>query len=387
MPLKKHLLDLVALAALAGAITSCSRSPGASAQSRAAGQTPAVPVTAVVVAQQNVPVVLPAIGNARAYASVSIKARVDGQLARVDFKQGDEVKKGDVIFQLDPRPFQAALDQANGVLARDTASLQNAETDMKRTDELADTKAVSATEVDANRAKVASLRATVASDKAAVESASLQLSFCTITSPVDGRVGLLLVDEGNMVKNNDTILAVVNQIRPIYVDFAVPEQSLLEVREATAGGHLRVEASIPRHPDRRATGELEVINNQVDASTGTLLLRAIFPNEDELLWPGQFVNVSLTLATETNAVVVPSDTIQLSQDGKYLFVVKADDTVDFRSVETGITYEQSTVIKKGLQPGERIVTSGQLRLVPGAKVKIADAAPGTNANRAEALAQ
>jgi multidrug efflux system membrane fusion protein len=346
-----------------------------------------VPVTAEVAAQKDVPVELSAIGTVRAFASVSIKARVDGQLQRVSFKQGDEVKKGDLIFQIDPRTFQAALNQAEAVLARDEASLTNAEVDMRRTDELANTKAVAASIIDGNRAKVASLRATVAADQAAVESAKLQLSFCSICSPVDGRLGLLLVDEGNMVKNNDTILAVVNQVRPIYVDFALPEQFLLEVRAAAQGGRLKVAAVIPEHAWERAQGELEVIDNQVDSSTGTIMLRAVFPNRNERLWPGQFVEVTLTLGQRTNAVVVPSRAVQSSQTGEFVFVVMSDSTVEKRTVKLGPTSRGEAVIEAGVSAGETVVTDGQLRLVPGAKVEVKkeDQLPGEQTGRGKSV--
>jgi membrane fusion protein, multidrug efflux system len=387
MPSPKILFQCLALTALAGALPACSRGPAAASPGRAQGAGAAVPVTAVTARQQAMPVQLSAIGSVRAYASVSIKARVDGELACIAFKQGDEVKKGTLIFQIDPRPFQAALDQALGVLQRDQASLENAQSDMRRTDALASSKAVSASAVDANRGKVGSLRATVAADQAALESAKLSLSFCSITAPVTGRIGLLLVDEGNMVKNNETVLAVVNQLQPIYVDFSVPEQSLLAVRDAAAAGALPVEAAIPQNADRRAEGELAVINNQVDSSTGTLLLRALFPNKDEMLWPGQFVNVNLTLSTQPNAVVVPSTAIQLGQEGRFVCVVQPDDTVAFRPVQVGSTHGDLSVVKDGLRAGERIVTSGQLRLTTGSKVKIvsADAQPATESR--EALAK
>ena len=337
----------------------------------------AVPVTTASAALKDVPIELRTIGSARAFASVSVKSRVDGQLSRVTFKQGAEVKRGDVIFELDKRPFQAALNQVQAVLARDLASLTNAEADMRRTDELAGTKAVPQTLVDANRAKVATLKASIEADQAGIESAQLQLSFCTITSAVDGRMGLLLVDEGNMVKNNDTILAIVNQLKPIYVDFAVPERWLQDVREAATRGRLRVEvAPGGEHSLRRAlqdaalAGELEVINNQVDVATGTLLLRAKFANADEALWPGQFLNVQLTLGRLSNAIVIPAPAVQSGQNGDFVFVVGEDQSVTKRPVTLGPVRGGEAVIQSGLKVGETVVTDGQLRLVPGAKVDV-----------------
>ncbi|MCU0772324.1 MAG: efflux RND transporter periplasmic adaptor subunit [Verrucomicrobia bacterium] len=363
--------------ALLTLVAGCSKQSG-SLPAQGQANVMAVPVATGVAIQKDVPVELGAIGTARPYASVSVKARVDGQLSSVTFRQGDTVKQGERIFEIDPRTFQALVNQAKAVLARDEASLQNAIVDMQRTDELASTRAVTASVVDANRAKVAGLRATVQADQAALESATLQLSFCSITSPVDGRIGLLQVDAGNMVKNNDTVLAVVNQTRPIYVDFSVPEQFLPEVRGAAAARPLRVRASVPQHADAAVTGELEVINNEVDRATGTVLLRAVFPNEDERLWPGQFLDVTLELGEITNAVVVPSQALQNSQSGEFVFVVKPDRTVEKRLVKPGPIRNTETVIETGLAAGETVVTDGQMRLVPGATVKVSapQTAPG-----------
>lgn len=365
------ILPFALLSALVAVLAGCSKSghgPAGPPLAQSKGQGGAVPVTAALAVAKTVPVELITIGTARALASVSIKARVDGQLSRVAFKQGDEVKQGDLIFEIDPRPFQAALRQAEAVLARDVASLDNAETDMKRTDELAGTKAVPATVVDANRAKVASLKASVEADRAEVQTAELQLSFCSIASPVNGRMGLLLVDEGNMVKNNDTILAIVNQTRPIFVDFAVPERVLPDVREAAARGSMRVEASTPQRPEARAAGVLEVINNQVDTTTGTVLLRAKFENVNEQLWPGQFLRVALRLGELPNATVVPSSAVQTGQNGEFVFVIREDTSVEKRPVTLGPLREAETVLLKGVKAGEKVVTDGQLRLAPGSKV-------------------
>ena len=362
-----------ALATLVGGTAGCSRGashgPSGPPIPQVRKDLP-VPVTVATVAQKNVPLELETIGTARAYASVSVKTRVDGQLSRVVFKQGDEVKQGDLIFEIDPRPFQTALSQAEALLARDVASLENAEADMRRTDELAATKAVAATQVDANRAKAAALRASVDADKAAVRTAKLQLSFCSIASAVNGRVGLVLVDEGNMVKNNDTILAVVNQTKPIYADFAVAERFLPDVRAAAARGHLRVEAAPPQRSEARSSGTLEVINNQVDTTTGTVLLRAVFPNADERLWPGQFLNVTLTLGELTNVAVVPATAVQNSQSGEFVFVVNGESRVEKRLVKLGPIHENETVIQSGVKPGETVVTDGQMRLAPGFKADI-----------------
>jgi len=377
MRLQKLVLTGATFAALAGALAGCSRGsahgPSGPPIPQVRKDVP-VPVTVAAVVQKDVPLELEIIGTARAYASVSVKTRVDGQLSRVVFKQGEEVKRGDLIFEIDPRPFQTALSQAEALLARDVASLENAEAEMRRTDELAATKAVAATLVEANRAKVAMLRGSVDADKAAVRTATLQLSFCFIASPVNGRVGLVLVDEGNMVKNNDTILAVVNQIKPLYVDFAVAERFLPDVRAAAGRGQLRVEAIPPQHPEARSAGTLEVINNQVDTTTGTVLLRAVFPNADERLWPGQFLNVTLTLGQLTNVAVVPTAAVQNSQSGEFVFVVNADTRVEKRLVKLGRVRENEAVIESGVKPGETVVTDGQMRLAPGFRADVK--APG-----------
>ena len=358
-------------------VAGCSRSQDKAPPPAARGKGMPVPVTVAVAARKTVPIELYAIGNVRAYSSVSVKPRVDGQLGKVGFKQGDEVKKGDLIFQIEPRAFEVALKQAEAVLARDIASLENAKTEMRRTDELANTKAIAASLVDENRAKVASLEATVQADKAAVEIATVQLSYCSIRSPIEGRVGLLLVDAGNVIKNNEAILAVINQTRPIYADFAVPQQSLQEIRTAMGGRKLRVDAAFPQAGKHQVHGELEVINNEVDTTTGTVLLRAVFTNENELLWPGQFVNVTLTLGDMNDVTVVPSSAVQTGQSGEFVFVVKSDQTVEKRPVTLGPVHGQETVILTGIQPDETVVTDGQLRLVPGAKVnaKSREAAP------------
>jgi multidrug efflux system membrane fusion protein len=347
-------------------VTGCSRSPDKPAPGRGKGMP--VPVSAAVAAQKNVPLQLQAIGTVRPYATVSVKPRVDGQLGKIGFKQGQEVKEGDLIFQIEPRAFEVALKQAEAVLARDVASFQNAEADMRRTDELANTKAVTAAAVDVNRAKVASLRATVEADKAAVEIATVQLSYCSIRSPIKGRVGLLLVDKGNVIKNNESILAIINQTRPIYADFAVPQQALPVVREAMTRHTLRVQAFLPQDTNHVAAGELEVINNEVDSTTGTVLLRAAFPNHDEVLWPGQFANITLTLGQLTNATVIPSSAVQSSQSGEFVFVVKADSTVEKRLITLGPVRGGEAVVQNGVTPGETVVTDGQLRLVAGSAV-------------------
>jgi multidrug efflux system membrane fusion protein len=347
------------------------------------GMNEAAPVTVATVVQKNVPVKLRAIGNVEAYSTVSVKSQVAGQLAGVYFKEGQEVKKGDRIFMIDPRSFEAALRQAEANLAKDIAQMKWAESDAGRYSDLYKKGIVSKNDYEQKRTNFEAMRATVKADEAAVENAKVQLGYCYIYSPIDGRIGKLMVNRGNMVKENDTILAVINQTKPIYADFSVPQQELPEIKRYMAVERLKVEAIIPSDRDHPAVGELTFVNNQVDTNTGTILLKGLFPNENEALWPGQFVNVVLTLTTQPNAVVVPSAAVQTGQQGKYVFVVKPDLTVESRPVTLGNDLGQEVVIAKGLQPGERVVTEGQLRLAPGVKVEIKSGAAEGGTQKAQ----
>ncbi|MER3446019.1 MAG: efflux RND transporter periplasmic adaptor subunit [Candidatus Dadabacteria bacterium] len=335
-----------------------------------AGMNEAVPVTVATVVQKDIPVQIHAIGSVEAYSTVSVKSRVVGQLVEVNFKEGQEVKKGELIFLIDPRPFKAALSQTEANLAKDIAQMKKAEADARRYTDLFKRGIVSQQDYDQNRTNFEAMRATVKADEAAVENAKVQLGYCYIYSPIDGRIGKLMVNQGNMVKDNDTVLAVINQIKPIYVDFSVPEQELPRIRRYMAEERLKVEAIIPSDREHPAVGELTFVNNQVDTNTGTILLKGLFPNENEALWPGQFVNVVLTLTRQPNAVVVPSTAVQTGQQGNYVFVVKPDLTVESRPIILGNDLGREVVIANGLQPGERVVTEGQLRLAPGVKVEI-----------------
>ena len=335
----------------------------------------AVPVTVAAARTENVPVELHAIGTVKAFSTVAMKSRVAGQLVRAAFTEGEHIKSGQLIFTIDPRPFRAALEQALANMRRDEALLAKAKADMRRAAELARTDVISASTLEQHRATVDALAATVASDKAAVENARLQLSYCYINSPVDGRIGTMLVNEGNMIKENETVMAVINQLRPIHVDFSVPEQHLGPVRDRMSRGTLKVTVAAPGDRARRIQGELVFINNAVDTTTGTIMLRAQFVNHDEALWPGQFVNVTLQLKMILAAVVVPSQAVQLGQEGHYVFVVRSDMTVEMRTVVPGPAYERDVIIEKGLRPQERVVTAGQLRLAPNARVQIKQEEP------------
>jgi len=336
----------------------------------------AVPVKVATVIQKDVPVQIRAIGNVEAYSTVSVKTQIAGELLGIYFKEGQEVKKGDLIFMIDPRPFEAALKQAEANLAKDVAQMKKAEVDTRRYTDLFKKGVVSSQDYDQARTNYETLKATVKADEAAVKNARLQLEYCYIHSPIDGRLGKLMVNQGNIVKEKETILVDINQTKPIYVGFSVPEQDLPRIKRYMAVEKLKVQAIVPSDKDHPAIGELSFINNQVDTNTGTILLKAVFPNEDEALWPGQFVNVVLTLTTQKNAVVVPSSAVQTGQEGQYVFVVKPDLTVESRPVVVGDSLNQETVISKGLQSGERVVTEGQLALAPGVKVEIKSISEG-----------
>jgi multidrug efflux system membrane fusion protein len=330
----------------------------------------AVPVKIGDVMQQNVPVQVRAIGNVEAYSTVSIKAQVDGKVEGVYFQEGQDVKKNDLLFKMDPRTFEAALRQAEAALARDLAQAKNAEEQAKRYEILVQKNYVSRDQYDQLRANADALAAVVEADKANVENSRLQLAYCTIKSPINGRAGTVLVNAGNVVKANDVAMTIINQIMPIYVTFSVPEQNLADIKRYTARGELKVEAVIPGDEKRPAQGVLTFINNAVDSATGTIQLKGTFENKDKRLWPGQFVNVALTLTVQRNAVIMPSAAVQAGQQGQYVFVVKPDFTVESRPVTVSGTYGDLVVVAQGVTPGEKVVTDGQLQLVPGAHVEV-----------------
>lgn len=338
----------------------------------------AAPVTVVTAVQQTVPVEVRAIGNVEAYSTVTVKSQVDGEIEQVRFTEGQEVRAGDLLFTLDARPFEARLQQAQANLARDEAQAKNARAQALRNKDLFEAGIVSKDQFDQFQTSADALDASVRADKAAVADSQLQLGYCTIRSPIEGRTGSLLVHAGNLVKANDTSLLVINQIHPIFVTFSVPEQYLPKIKEHMARGNLGVMAytgggnSNPSgdgsaKPDE---GVLSFINNTVDSTTGTLMLKGTFPNAGGALWPGQFVNVALKLTVQANATVVPSQAVQAGEKGQYVYVVKPDLSAEYRPVTAGTSFGGETVIEKGVEPGERVVTDGQLRIYPGAKLKI-----------------
>jgi membrane fusion protein, multidrug efflux system len=338
--------------------------------SRGAAQAPPAPVVVASSVQRDFPVELRAIGSVEALASVAVRPQVSAQIDSVHFRDGDDVRQDQLLFSLDRRPFDAALAQAQGSLARDQAQARNAELEAQRAQQLFTDGVLSKEQHDQLQANFEALTAAVAADAAAVQNARVQLDYCSIRSPLDGRTGSVLVKAGNVVKAIDGgPLVVINQIDPIYVSFAVPEVRLPEVKAAAAARRLSVEARITGEASRPLEGELVFLDNAVDTTTGTVKLRGRFKNPAHRLWPGQFVDVRLAIDVLKDAVVVPSAALQDGQSGRYLYVMKPDHTVELREVVVGPDRDGEAVVEKGLAAGETVVTDGQVRLVPGARVQ------------------
>jgi multidrug efflux system membrane fusion protein len=333
----------------------------------------AIPVLIATATKKTMPLQIRAVGNVEAYSTVSVKSQITGVVTQAHFKEGQDVKKGQILFTIDPRPYEAALKQAEANLARDTAQLQNSREQARRYAELVKKEYVSKEQYDQIRANADAAEAVVQADQAAVENAKVQLSYCYIFSPIDGQVGTLLVNEGNLVRVNDaTPLVVINQVAPIFVTFSVPEQNLPDIRRHMTAGSLKVEARFQSDEGRAEQGDLAFIDNAVDRTTGTIKLKAEFKNTDKRLWPGQFINVALTLTTESDAVVVPAEAIQVGPEGQHVFVVKPDSSVEVRPVVVARTDEGEAVIAQGLKPDEQIVREGQFLLSAGSRVEIKD---------------
>ena len=363
-----------------------------------------VPVLVATVVQKNVPINIDVIGNVEAYSTISVKAQIGGQLTEVGFHEGDFVKKDSHLFTIDPRPYEAALNQAKANLARDTAALSQAEANLakdmanekyaraeagryaqlvgegivskEQADQIGSNADALAQAVVADRAAIESAKAQIVASKAAVENAQVQLSYTTIESPIDGRTGNLTVKQGNIVAPNTMELMTITELQPIYVTFSIPEAQLGDVKKYMALGKLPVYAAPQDDSTQQETGVLTFIDNSVDATTGTIKLKGTFENKDNKLWPGVFVHVILRLTTRPNALVVPNQAVQNGQDGQFVYVVKEDRTVEMRPVVTGARVNQELVIDDGLKPGETIVTEGQLRLIPGSRVLVQDGRGG-----------
>jgi multidrug efflux system membrane fusion protein len=334
-----------------------------------------IPVTVAKAVLKTVPVQFRAIGHVEAISTVAVRARIGGELTSVGFLEGQDVRAGETLFVIDPRTYEAALRQAEAQLARDQALLRKADGDVERYAELVKKDYVTREQYDGMVAGAESLRATVAADRASVDDARLQVGYCTIKAPVAGRAGSLMVKAGNLIKaNGDDPMVTLNQTRPICVGFSVPAQLLPEVNRRK-GERLEVTATPPQGSAGPQEGTLTFVDNAVDTATSTVLLKATFPNVDETLWPGAFVDVLVTLGEEPDRVVVPSTAVQAGQQGTYVYVVKGDGTAEMRPVEVARMDEVEAVIAEGLAAGETVVTDGQLRLVPGSPV-IVGAAPG-----------
>src|SRR5215471_6646451 len=365
MKIFSGIFALAVLAAAAIVVFQATRNSRADTQKGA----PPVPVTTAPVVVKTVPVRLYAIGNVEPYTTVAVKARVDGQIVSVHFKEGDEVRQGAVLFEIDPRPFAATLKQAQANLLKDKALLDRAVEQDKRYKDLLAKNFISADAYEQVRTNAETARATVAGDDAAIESARLSLEYCTIRSPVTGYAGRIQIQQGNLVKANDVNpLVTINQIVPVYTSFSVPEQNLADIRTYQAAGELRVNASFANSTRPPIAGKLSSIDNTADPTTGTIKLKAEFPNIDKALWPGQFVNVVLTLYDQKDAVVTPSASVQSGPAGQYVYVIKADQTVKLRNIKVARAEGDDTVVASGLQPGDQVVTVGQLRLAPGSRV-------------------
>jgi multidrug efflux system membrane fusion protein len=368
---QKALALAMAITAVALAMVFMTRSEGTPQRGK---RETLVPVKVALAMQKEVPLQLRAVGNVEAFAAVSIKSRIDGQLVGVHFREGQDVQRGDLLFTVDPRPHEAAIKEARARLARDAALADKADLDAKRYAELVAKNYVSSDKFEQFRANAEALKATVAADRAALERAQLNLEYCYIRAPMTGRTGRLLVDEGAQIKANDDKSGMVEimQIMPIHVGFAVPQQHLSDIKTHMAAGPLKVEAEIPGSMAKPEAGTLSFLDNKVNTQTGTVLLKGSFANQDRLLWPGQFVTATLTLTTRSDAVVVPAVAVQVGQDGQFVYVVKPDMSVESRPVTPGVSVGDDVVIDTGLAAGERVVTEGHLRLVPGARVQMSE---------------
>lgn len=390
----KSNIPIVIILIVSAGLLGCSSSNSAPAKS---GRQQAALITPTVVFEKAMPVDIRVIGSVEPYTAIRVKAQVSGQLMKVQFRQGDDVKAGDPLFLIDPRPFDAAIQQTEANIAKDTALLRQAEANLRRdtaqekyardqaaryqklfsegvmskqqTEQYDSEANVRAEAVRADQAAIESAQAALKADTANLESARLQRAYCEIRSPVDGRTGDLNIEEGNLVRSNDAELVTIHQVHPIYVTFSIPENRLAEVRKYMAAGPLSVVANAPDDASQSEAGRLTFVDNTVDSTTGTIKLKATFANGNSRLWPGQFVNVALRLKMLQNAVVVPVRAIQMSQDGEFAYVVKGDQSAEMRPVTTGLRIGEEVVVEKGLEKGETIVIEGQGRLAPGMKVR------------------
>jgi membrane fusion protein, multidrug efflux system len=344
--------------------------PGGSAAADATPSPPGIPVMAGLAGEADVPIYLSGLGTVQAFNSVLVKSRVDGQILTIGFAEGQEVRAGDIIAEIDPRPYAAALAQAKAAKLKDEAQLENTQLDLRRYRTLATQNSIAHQQLDTEAALVEQHRAAVDADQAQIDLAQLQLNYCSIRSPIDGRVGTRLVDAGNIVRATDaTGIVTINQVRPISVAFALPAASLPEVRARLKQGDIEVIAADGERRDL-ATGKLAVIDNQISAATATIAYKASFDNADEVLWPGQFVNIRLLLDVRRNALTVPVTAVVRGPEGTYAFVIGADRVVQKRPIDIGFTNKTIAVVNSGLVAGEQVVTDGQYRIQAGSRVDI-----------------
>jgi multidrug efflux system membrane fusion protein len=327
-------------------------------------------VSAAEAVKKDMPVILPGIGNVRAFAEVSVKPRVTGQIAKIFFEEGQEINEGDVLLTLDPQPFEVALTQAKARLEQARSTAELAQTRLSRGEVLQKSGAVAREEMDQLQNTLQTAKSSIEVETAAVRGAELQLSYCTIHSPIRGRTGRRVIDAGNVVKAEETELVTVYQLRPVQVVFSVPEQHLTDIMREMRAGPLQVAIKPNENTRSEALGKLTFVDNTVRATTGTIDLKAEFPNEDLTLWPGQFGEVALTLSVERDATVVPSSAVQTGQTSSFIYVIKQDSTVEARPVKVARVLREESIISQGITPGEVVVTDGQLRLTPGAKVEV-----------------
>lgn len=373
---KSQMLLLVALLAIVGGAGYWYQTSRSATAGSVAKVAPPVPVTVARAAVADVPVLLQVVGRAEAYESVTLKARVDGQVATVAYAEGQHVKPDEVLLRLDTGDFAARVRQAEAVLARDEVQLAKARADVQRYVSLQARGFVAEEKVNELRTAEAAALATLKADKAALDLAGRQLDYATVRAPFAGVVGARLVFPGSAVKVNETALAVVNRVQPLYVSFAIPERHLPRLRTAMAGRQLPVVVSLPGDKGLRFEAGLRFIDNAVDAATGTIQLKAVLENRDERLTPGQFVEVGMVLETLTGAVVVPGEAVQQGQEGNFLFVVGPNNVAELRKIEVLTTVNGMAAIGKGVAAGDTVVTDGQLRLVPGATVQVKPPAAG-----------
>jgi multidrug efflux system membrane fusion protein len=332
---------------------------------------PSVPVTVAVAEARDVPVFIRGLGTVQAYKTVSVKTRVDGQIVKVAFQEGRDVKEGDLLFEVDPRPYQAALDRAVAAKQRDEAQLEGAQLDLERYAKLIGPGFQSKQSYDQQKATVDGLKAAIAGDQAAIDTAKLNLVYADVRAPIDGRTGQRLVDLGNLVQTSqNTTLVTITQIKPIYVNFTVPQYANHNLRKSQAKDALTAYAYSADDTYKLAEGKVTLVDNQIDSATGTLRLKATYENTGEQLWPGEFVSVRLQLSTRKDAITVPQRAVMQGANGPYGYVVKADNTVERRALEVAATQDGIAVITKGVALGEKIVADGQYRLTDGAHVRI-----------------